>query len=324
MLRKLFATGLCAAALAAPAAAQAPAEIHFGLISTEATQHLRADWATLLEDLQKHLGMPVKAFFAPDYAGVIEAMRFNKVQIAWFGNKSGMEAVDRAHGEVFAQQVAEDGSAGYWSYLLVHRDSPYHSIEDVKRNAKSIALGWGDSNSTSGFLVPGYYAMALNGLDPRSSFKSMRQANHEANMMAVVARQVDVASGNNESLEKFARRFPDKAKEIRVIWKSPLIPSDPMVWRKDLDPTLKAKIRDFFVAYGRNEREKQALRRIGIGGFRASDDSQLLPIRQLELFRQKLALEQDTRLGAAERAAKLADIERRLAELNAQLAALRR
>ena len=39
-------------------------------------------------------------------------MRFNKVQVAWFGNKSAMEAVDRASGEVFAQMVAADGSPG--------------------------------------------------------------------------------------------------------------------------------------------------------------------------------------------------------------------
>lgn len=324
MIRRLLAGLAAAAALAAPASAQMPAEINFGIISTESTQALKQDWAMLLEDLQKHLGIRVNAFFAPDYGGIIEAMRFGKVQIAWHGNKSGMEAVDRAFGEVFAQQIAEGGAPGYWSYLFAHRDSPYHSLEDVKKNAKNIVLGFGDSNSTSGYLVPGYYAMALNGLDPKTSFKAMRQANHETNMMAVAMRQVDVATGNNESYEKFARRYPERAKELRIIWKSPLIPSDPMVWRRDLDPQLKEKIRAFFVNYGKNEREREALRRIGIAGFKASDNNQLLPIRQLELFRQKLALERDERLPAAEKQARVAEIDRRLAELNAQMAALAR
>jgi phosphonate transport system substrate-binding protein len=250
-------------------------------------------------------------------------MRFNKVHVAWFGNKSGMEAVDRASGEVFAQQVAQDGSPGYWSFLITHKDSPYNSIEDVKKHAKSIALGFGDSNSTSGFLVPSYYAMALHGMDPKSSFKVMRQANHEANLMAVANKQVDVATNNNESFEKFERRNPDKAKEIKVIWKSPLIPSDPMIWRKDLDPQLKARIRDFMVSYGRDEREKAALHKIGISGFKASDNNQLLPIRQLELFKQKLALEKDERMGAAEKRARLDEIQRKLNELNTQMAAVK-
>lgn len=324
MIRKLLATLAIATAVSAPAIAQKPSELNFGIISTESSQNLRQDWAVLLADMERKVGLKVNAFFAPDYAGVIEAMRFNKVQVAWFGNKSGMEAVDRANGEVIAQQVAEDGSTGYWSYLIAHRDSPYNSLEDVRRNARNIALGYGDSNSTSGFLVPGYYAMALNNLDPKSSFRVMRQANHEANLMAVANKQVDIATNNNENFEKFERRNPERAKEIKVIWKSPLIPSDPMLVRKDLDPQLKDAIRQFLVSYGKDAREKEALKKIGIGGFQASDNSQLLPIRQLELFRAKLALEKDEKLAPAERQAKLDDIQRRLAELNTQMAALKK
>jgi phosphonate transport system substrate-binding protein len=322
-MKRLLA-GLALAATAAAPLGHAADEINFGIISTESSQNLRQDWGVLLQDMEKRIGVKVNAFFAPDYAGVIEAMRFNKVHVAWFGNKSGMEAVDRASGEVFAQQVAQDGSPGYWSFLITHKDSPYNSIEDVKKHAKSIALGFGDSNSTSGFLVPSYYAMALHGMDPKSSFKVMRQANHEANLMAVANKQVDVATNNNESFEKFERRNPDKAKEIKVIWKSPLIPSDPMVWRKDLDPQLKSKIKAFFLAYGKDTREKQALHKIGIGGFKDSDDNQLLPIRQLELFKQKVALEKNESLSAAEKQAKLAEIQRKLAELNVQMAALKK
>ena len=70
-------------------------DINFGIISTEATQNLKADWQPLIDDMAKQTGLKVTAFFAPDYAGVIEAMRFNKVHVAWYGNKSAIEAVDR-------------------------------------------------------------------------------------------------------------------------------------------------------------------------------------------------------------------------------------
>ena len=96
----------------------------------------------------------MKAYFATDYAGIIEAMRFKKVDVAWMGNKSGIEAVDRAGGEVFAQTTYADGSPGYWSLLITHKDSPYHSVDDVLKNAKSINFGLGDPNSTSGTAVP--------------------------------------------------------------------------------------------------------------------------------------------------------------------------
>ena len=73
----------------------------------------------------------VNAFYATDYAGVIEAMRFNKVQVAWFGNKSGMEAVDRAKGEVFAQVVAKDGNDGV---LLAHHREGRQPVQQARRH----------------------------------------------------------------------------------------------------------------------------------------------------------------------------------------------
>src|SRR3546814_2791869 len=98
-------------------------ELNFGIISTESTQNLKSSWDPFLADMEKKLGVPVNAFFAPDYAGIIQAMRFDKVDVAWYGNKSAMEAVDRAGGEVFVQTVAADGSPGYWSVLITHKDN---------------------------------------------------------------------------------------------------------------------------------------------------------------------------------------------------------
>ncbi len=68
--------------------------------------------------MEKGTGLKVNGFYASDYAGVIEAMRFEKVHIAWYGNKSAMEAVDRSSGEVFIQSVDLDGNPGYWSHLI--------------------------------------------------------------------------------------------------------------------------------------------------------------------------------------------------------------
>lgn len=193
-------------------------EINFGIISTESTQNLKADWEPLLKDMEKQTGLKVKAFFAPDYAGIIEGMRFNKVQVAWLGNKSAMEAVDRANGEVFAQMVNADGTQGYYSHLIVHKDSPLASMEDVLKNAKTLSFGNGDPNSTSGFLVPGFYVFAKNKVDPKAAFKVVRSANHEANALAVANKQVDVATNNSENLSKIEARQPEKFKYIKIVW----------------------------------------------------------------------------------------------------------
>src|SRR5690606_39187169 len=122
--------------------------------STESQQALKPKWEPLLADMAKATGLDIKPFFASDYAGVIEGMRFGKVQMAWYGNKSAMEAVDRAEGEVFVQTVSATGDPGYWSLILVPKDSPLNSVEDLLKCDKSLNFGLGDVNSTSGYLVP--------------------------------------------------------------------------------------------------------------------------------------------------------------------------
>ena len=162
MIKKFCATLALGLGLATGVLAQDA--INFGMISTEASQNLKADWQPLLDDMAKQTGLKINAFFASDYAGLIEAMRFNKMQVAWLGNKSAMEAVDRASGEVFAQMVNADGTQGYYSHLIVHKDSPLQNMQDVLKNSKSLSFGNGDPNSTSGFLVPGYYAVSYTHL----------------------------------------------------------------------------------------------------------------------------------------------------------------
>jgi phosphonate transport system substrate-binding protein len=296
-------------------------ELNFAVISTESSSGLKSTWQPVLEDLEKSTGLKINVFFAPDYAGVIEAMRFNKVQFGWFGNKSAMEAVDRAKGEVFAKIVSVDGTEGYYSLLIVNKDSPIKSLDDVVRNHATLTLGYGDPNSTSGTLVPGYYAFGQNHIDPMKDFKRTVRSNHESNLLAVVNKQVDVASNNTENWARFAATHPEEMKQVREIWRSVLIPSDPLVWRQDLDPATKKQLRDFFLSYGKDAREKENLAKLTYSGFRASSDAQLVPIRQLELARQRGLIEADDKFSPLEKQAKLKEIDEKLAMLSQQASA---
>jgi len=323
MIKTIAALSLGLAALAAaPAGAQETREISFGILSTESNQNLKQDWQPLLADMEKRIGVKVNAFFAPDYAGVIEAMRFNKVQVAWLGNKPGIEAVDRSGAEVFAQVVNADGSIGYHSMVSVHKDSPHRSIDDVLKHAKALNFGIGDPNSTSGYLVPSYYIFARNNLDPKTAFKNIRGANHEANILAVAHKQVDAAVHSSDVLERVEKRSPEVAASLRVIWKSPLIAGDPVLWRKDLNADLKQRVKQFFLGYGKGPdaaRELAILNKLTLSGFRESSDAQLVPTRQLELFKEKTKLEADAGANAQDKAVRLDIINKKLGELQRAL-----
>ncbi len=293
--------------------------LQFGIISTESSQNLRQLWQPFLEDMQKALGVEVKAFFAADYAGIIQGMRFNKVDVAWLGNSAAIEAVDRANAEVFVQTMAVDGSPGYWSLLIVHKDSPYQTLEDVLKNRQNMTFGNGDPNSASGFLVPAYYALAQNGAKA-SDFKRTLNANHETNALAVANKQVDVATNNTEIMARLKDSHPEKLKEIRVVWQSPLIAGDPIVWRKNLSSHDKQKIKDFFLFYGQtNPQEKERLKTLAWAPFKASNDGQLLPMRQLRIFKRLSELEAETTLNDAEKMAEKIALETTLAELETQI-----
>jgi phosphonate transport system substrate-binding protein len=301
---KLLAAVLCTA-LAVAATAQARDEertldvdvLNFGIISTESTMNLRQGFEPFLADLEEGVGMPVRPFFATDYAGVIQAMRFGKVHVAWFGNKSAMEAVDRAEGEIFAQTVDVDGRPGYHSVVIVHKDSPYRSIEDIIEAGPELTFGNGDPNSTSGYLIPYYYIWARRDVDPARHFKAVRNSNHEGNFMAVANEHVDFATNNTETLGKLAETKPRLYKRVRVIWKSPLIPSDPLVWRKDLPGDLKNRIKAFILSYGRigpeSDRQREVLAGMSSGWapFRHSSNAQLLRIREIQLVKDRMEVE---------------------------------
>ncbi|MCO2559755.1 phosphonate ABC transporter substrate-binding protein [Pseudomonas aeruginosa] len=317
--RVLAASALLAGSLAGMAHADQPV-INFGIISTESSQNLKSIWEPFLKDMSQQTGYQVKAFFAPDYAGIIQGMRFDKVDIAWYGNKAAMEAVDRAHGEIFAQTVAASGAPGYWSLLIANKDSKIDSLEDMLANAKSLTFGNGDPNSTSGYLVPGYYVFAKNNVDPVKAFKRTLNSSHEVNALAVANKQVDVAAFNTEGMERLELTQPEKARQLKVIWKSPLIPGDPLVWRNNLSDEQKNKLRDFFFKYGANAEQKKVLADLQWSKFQPSDDDQLLPIRQLELFKQRTDVANNANLGAEEKAAKLKALDEELAKLEKRMA----
>jgi phosphonate transport system substrate-binding protein len=325
MLNRIGRVFTCAALLASCLIGAAHADdkvINFGIMSTESSQNLKSVWQPFLDDMSKKTGLDVKATFASDYAGLIQGMRFNKVDVAWLGNKAAMEAVDRSGGEIFAQTAAANGAPGYWSVIIARKDSPINNIDDMFKHAKELTFGNGDPNSTSGYLVPGYYVFAKNNVDAATAFKRTLNSSHEVNALSVAKGQLDVATFNTESWDRLEVTQPDKAAMLKVIWKSPIIPADPMVWRKNLSDDDKNKIREFFASYGDTDEEKTVLKNMQMGKFLKSSDDQLLTIRQLELFKQKTETTASTGLSADEKATRLKDIDANLTKLQDRISEL--
>lgn len=281
--RLLFSLALtCLAAPTVFAAPQAdwPKQLNFGVIPVESSDNVTDRFGNLAQYLEKQLGIPVKLQTATDYAGVIAAMQFKHIDLAYFGPKSYVEAAQRANAEAFVIETALDGSKGYHGLIITKADSPIKSLED----AKGKIWAFTDPNSTSGTLVPTVYFVKEMKIKPEEYFsRVVYSGSHQASILEVKSGRIDLASTNDLDLLRGDGKQWDAKKDFRILWTSPLIPSSPMAYRKDLPESLKKALTDAFVAYD----DKKGLDLLKVSGYQPATDDVFDPIReQIEVKKQ--------------------------------------
>ncbi|MBI1404524.1 MAG: phosphate/phosphite/phosphonate ABC transporter substrate-binding protein [Caulobacter sp.] len=297
-------------------------EITFSILSTEKAQNMETYWQPILADMEKQTGLKVKPFFSGSYSALIEAMRFKQTDLGWFSNQSGLEAVRRANGEVFARTFDPSGVDGYTSVIIVPKDSKIQTLDDLLKCDKTLNFGIGDAKSTSGTLAPMTDVFIPRGIKPENCFKTVLQANHQSNLFAVANGKLDAATNNSTAIRLNKDRKEGQAEKVRIIWESEVLPEDPMIWRKDLDPAKKEKVRQFFLTYGQGDtpeaaRQRANMAKLSIGGFKPADASHLLFVRHMEAV-QQLGLAQE-----AGDAAKIAAAKASIAQIESEQAAAR-
>ena len=260
-------------------------EVQFAILPAEGQSSSGPLWQPLLDDMSKSIGVPVKPYFASNYTVLVEAMRGNQIQAAWFPAKTAIEAIERANGEVVARIVDPNGLDSYQSTLIVKKGSGI-TLEDVMACGKKYDFGIGDALSTSGTLAPLTFLFNPAGVVPDQCFKTVRSANHQANSFAVANGLVQVATSNTINTIFIGRQNPAIANQLVEIWRSPPIPEAGIVVRADLDPAVKEKIRTFFLTYGRGEgaeadRQREILKALNYSGFNPADETYLNPVREM-------------------------------------------
>ena len=277
--------------LAGPAPAKDPSwptELTFALLSTESAPEIVRRWGPVLAQLEKDLDVKVKHISATDYRGTIEALKFKKAELGHLGPKSyvAASANNYANVEPIAQLQLANGSLGYRSCLIVHSDSEVFTPEDMA--GKTFAFN--DPNSTSGYLVPSAFFMMDMGVDAKKYFSKITfSGSHEASILAVANKKVEIASTNMPDLSQLTRENKVPRGALRVIWVSKLIPNDPIVVRKDMPASLRSAITESLTTM--KARNPEVFKEIGawLGGFVPADDGKYQVIRDLNDVAKKLA-----------------------------------
>ncbi|MFY0309030.1 phosphonate ABC transporter substrate-binding protein [Leisingera sp. D0M16] len=254
-MKKLIAAVLATTALTAPVAAEEIKEFRIGILGGENAQDRLNNNECLREYTEKELGVETKLFAPADYNGVIQGLLGGTIDMAWLGASgyaktylSDPEAV-----EPVLVKVNTDGGYGYYSVGFARKDSGIASLEDMKGKT----FGFGDPNSTSGYLIPSIEIPQATGatMDSGDYFGEVKfTGGHEQTIVAVANGDVDGgvtwADGLGEWEDGYQsgalRRAVDAGlvdmNDMVEIWKSAPIPEGPVVLRKALPAEVKAKM----------------------------------------------------------------------------------
>lgn len=220
-----------------------------GILGGELEANQLRDFACLKDRANEALGVPVELFASRDYSGVLEGLLAGEVDAAGLGaaGYAGLHLNDPDAVEPIASAEQADGTVGYFSVMYVRADSPYHTLDDLRGRS----LAFTDRQSTSGFLVPNH-ELTEQGYEPMRFFSVLAfTGGHPQAVRSVLSGQYDAGVtwssgiGNHEhgysrgNLRRMVERGSLDMSEIRIIWKSSLIPAGPHVVRRELPDEAK-------------------------------------------------------------------------------------
>lgn len=242
-----------------------PARLRVALLPDENAASIIQNAQPLKRYLEQTLKKDVEVTVTTDYSSMIEAMRFGRIEVAYFGPFSYVLAKSKAPTiEPFAVGV-ERGSPTYQSVLIATAGGPVKTLADVRGKP----FGFGDQASTSSHLAPRAHLLKKYQLDGEKDYRPVHLGTHDAVARAVQAGQVPAGALSKPILDNLiARGTVDASKIVQLDLSAP-IPNYPIVMQADLKPELKQAIRAAFL----DMKDAEVLKAFRVQGFAATDDA---------------------------------------------------
>ena len=230
-------------ALAAGAMAGAdtdPETLKVALLPDEDASTVIKNNKPLKDYLEGALDKKVELVVTTDYSSMIEAMRHGRIDLAYFGPLSYVMAKSKSDIEAFAA-IVKKGSATYQGVVIGNAAAGVRTLADIK--GKDMA--YGDPASTSSHLIP-KSILAAAGLVQDKDYKEHFLGAHDAVALTVQSGKAQAGGLSRPILESLIEKGVIKTDKVNVITYSKPFPQYPWTMRSNLDPALKAKIREAF------------------------------------------------------------------------------
>lgn len=260
----------------------ARSEIAFSVLSSDDAR-TQALWAPVVADLQKQTGLKVKIVPSANYDAQVLTFQTKKAQAGWFTNLTGAEVLGRGHGAVFAEA---EGITAYQSLIIAPAGSKL-TAEDLLKCNRRLNLGLGERRAAASGQAPLYYFFQPNSIDMKTCFKAVTTGTAEENVAGVISGKLSAAAVDTDILQAVRQTAPKTFAKVKVIWASEPLPEDVLIYRDDLDPVTREKLRSFFLSYGRapgaeGDRQRGILKALQLEGFAPENDDHFIPIRLMQ------------------------------------------
>ena len=262
---------VCIMNIAVQAADSDPDTLRVALLPDEDAATIIKQNQGLKDYLESKLGKKVKIVVTTDYSSMIEAMRFGRLELGYFGPLSYTLAKTKADIEPFAARMKK-GSTTYHAVLIGNKAAGIKTVSDVK--GKEVA--YGDIASTSSHLIPKKMLLD-NGLETKKDYKENFLGAHDAVALAVQNGHAQAGGLSKPIFETLVKREVISLDKVNVLQVSKPYPQYPWAMRSDLKPELKDAIRNAFTSL----KDKKVLKPFKAQGFGAMTDAHYDVIRDL-------------------------------------------
>lgn len=259
-----------AALLAAPASAQScedPKVLKFSIIPTQETVRELTLYKPVMDLLSKNTGKKIEFYMPTSYSSVVEALMGKWVDVAMLGPESYVIAHNKEPSiEVFAtyykkQDGIQEAGPGYKSMLITKKGSKFTTVDSLKGSVMLLV----DPASTSGALIPDtVFVKDVTRVPLKQYFgKVAFSGGHDLSTLAVADGKADAAFVASHRFMNTIATGKVKLDDFNILWKSPLLPQDPFVYRGTLCPALKEQIANTFLNLSSTPEGQKYLENVG-------------------------------------------------------------
>lgn len=226
-----------------------------------------------IDYLQKETGAKVELTVPTNYAAVVEAVANDRVDIAYFGGFTYVQASARSGATPLVQRERDQA---FHSLFITQPESAIRSLADLKGHS----FAFGDVNSTSGHLMPAYF-MRQQGVDEAVIDRAIYTGGHDATALAVANKKVDAGALDELVFARMIKEGKLNESQVRVFYTTP--PFFDYVWaaRRGLDRTMAEAFANAMLSLSEaNPEQKSILQLLNATKYVRAEDASYNPLRQ--------------------------------------------